>query len=423
MVAHAKAKKLDILIEELDGSVWVAALSNGRLDGLEVDPVAEEVRWGSIYWAKVARIDKALDAAFVNLDGDNIGLLHNADVRIKQKDGSYKKGGDVEIGKLIQPGQMIAVQAKSGYLPLGDPREKKNTTEYQEDKNPRVSMNISLPGRYLIHTPLETENRLSRRIRHKDMRARMQGMLDDLKECKGCILRAAATNTQTDVLVREAKILQEIWNQLSAFFEGDNPSLIMLGPDAVQRTLGDHAFDYIERIEITTMDHYQDTEEWCEIYAPDLVTRINPIELPDQNAELGLFSYRDIVGQIEDVFQPYVVMDSGAVLILQETAALMAVDVNRGADKRSNFEINMDAAEEIARQMRLRNLGGVFMVDFLKMKTAEQKKLTAALEEFCMRDDPCTVQISGMTKLGFMEISRHRRTPPLQDRFDNAAGN
>lgn len=409
-------KNLDIMIEELDGSVWVAALNQGKLQGLEVDPYAEEVRWGSIYWAKVARIDKAMDAAFVNLDGENIGLLHNADVRIKNKDGTYKKGGDVEIGKLIQPGEMVAVQAKSGYLPKPDPDQK----GYQEDKNPRVSMNITLPGRYIIHSPMEVENRISARIRDKKMRAQLMEMLDGMADQKGCILRAAASHTQTDVLVREGKILQEIWSQLQAFFKDDKPSLIMLGPDAVQRTLSDHAFDLIDRIEVTTMDHYQETEEWCELYAPDLVTKIAPVELPDPPTDLGLFDFRDIVGQIEDLFQPYAIMNSGSVIIIQETASLIAVDVNRGADERSALEINMEAAEEIARQMRLRNLGGAFMIDFLKMKKADQNKLHEALEGFFVNNDPCTVQISGMTKLGFMELARHRRTPPLQDRFESA---
>lgn len=410
------SKNLDIMVEELDGSVWVAALNQGKLQGLEVDPYAEEVRWGSIYWAKVARIEKSMDAAFVNLDGENIGLLHNADVRVKQKDGTYKKGGDVEIGKLIQPGEMVAVQAKSGYLPKPDPEQQ----GYQEDKNPRVSMNIALPGRYIICSPMEEENRVSARIRDKKSRAQLMEMLGEMNDCQGCILRAAAINTQTDVLTREGKILKEIWSQLQQFFKGDSPSLIMMGPDAVQRTLSDHAHDLIDRIEVTTMDHYQETEEWCEVYAPDLVTKIEPVELPKPEADLGLFDYRDIVGQIEDLFQPYIILNGGAVIIVQEAAALTAIDINRGADQRSHYEINLEAAEEISRHMRLRNMGGAFMIDFLKMKAADQKKLQKAFEQFFIDNDPCTVQISGMTKLGFMELARHRRTPPLQARFESA---
>ncbi|HEY0902118.1 MAG TPA: ribonuclease E/G, partial [Micavibrio sp.] len=320
----------------MDGSLWAAATDKGRLDGLEVDPVNEEVRWGSIYWAKVARIDASLDAAFVNLDGDNIGLLHCADVRIKQADGTYKRGGDVAIGKLIQPGEMIAVQAKEGYLPRIDDETGQRV---KEDKNPRVSMNINLPGRYTIFTPTERENQISRRIRDKKLRKQLQAMVDDMKGVDGCILRAAAADTQTDILIRESKILAETWKQVQTYFEGEDPSLIMQGPDAIQRMLSDLAAKSITSIEIITMEHFQLVEEWCEVYAPDLVTKIKPVEI--ENDELGLFEFHDLIGQVEELFQPYAVLREGGVIIIQEAAACTVIDVNSGADKRGKLAINM----------------------------------------------------------------------------------
>ena len=137
-------------------------MSGHRLDGLEIDPVRENVRFGSIYWGRVTRIDKAMDAAYVDLDGENTGLLNNADVRIIDESGHVTRGGDKEIGKLLQPGQMIAVQAKSGQLPREEDME-----ITQEHKSPRVSMDITLPGRYLIFSPIMPENRVSSRITDK----------------------------------------------------------------------------------------------------------------------------------------------------------------------------------------------------------------------------------------------------------------
>lgn len=399
----------------MDGSLWAAAVEKGRLDGLEVDPVNEEVRWGSIYWAKVARIDASLDAAFVNLDGDNIGLLHCADVRIRQKDGTYKKGGDVAIGKLIQPGEMIAVQSKEGYLPRIDDETGQRV---KEDKNPRVSMNINLPGRYTIFTPMEKENQISRRIRDKKLRKQLQAMVDDMKGVNGCILRAAAADTQTDILIRESKILAETWKQVQAYFEGEDPSLIMQGPDAIQRMLGDHAARAITSIEVTTMEHFQLVEEWCEVYAPDLVTKIQPVEI--ESDELGLFEFHDLIGQVEELFQPYAVLREGGVIIMQEAAAFTAIDVNSGADKRGKLAINMDAGREVARQIRLRNMGGAIVIDFLKMKDKDERQaLLDGLADY-FNDDPCTVQIHGYTNLGFLEITRNQRTPALIERFQNA---
>lgn len=410
---------MDILIEELDGGLWAAAVEKGRLQGLEFDPPNEEVRWGSLYWAKVARIDKSQDAAFVNLDGDNIGILYNADVRIKQADGSYKKGGAEEIGKLLQPGQMVAVQAKSGFLPKG-PDE---LYAKADGKTPRVSMNVVLPGRYMIYTPMDKENRVSQRIRDKKVREQVQAMLDSLtKDCNGCILRAAGANTQTDILVREARILRESWNQIQQYLAGDEPQLIMLGPDAIQRILSDLSSKRIRSVDVTTMDHYQLAEEWCDIYAPDLVTKINPVEIEGGGHEFGLFEHHDLVGEIEALMVPYAILGSGATVLIQETAALTAIDVNTAADSRGHFAINLDAAEEIARQLRLRNMGGAVIIDFLRMKDkAERDKLYKALEDY-FNEDPCTVQIHGWSNLGMMEVTRHRRTPALAERFESSMG-
>lgn len=406
---------MDILIEELEGSLWVAATSKRALDGLEVDPVREAVRWGAIYWAKVTRIDKAMDAAFLDLDGDNTGLLHNKDVRITHKNGKIKKGGSEEIGKLLTPGQMIAVQAKSGYLPLEE-----DHLLPSEDKSPLVSMDITLQGRYLIFSPIMPDNRVSSRIRDKKLRKQLLKMLNSTESIKGCILRAAAAHTQTDILRREGKIMAAMWEQLQEHLAGDAPALIMEGPDAIQRTISDHAGKTIDKIEVVTMERFEHIEEWCEIFAPDLVTKISPVELDDPHAELALFDERDLISKIEDLFQPYTVLKRGGNIIIQETAALTAIDVNRGADDRPKLDMNLEAATEIGRQLRLRNLGGIIIVDFLKLSgKKEQKTLLEALQTI-FEKDPCTVQLHGITGLGLVEITRKRRTPALQERFSSA---
>ena len=409
---------MDILIDEQDGSLWVAALKNGRLEGLEVEPALEEVRWGSIYWGRVKSINAALDAAFIDLDGFNTGILYNADVRIKTKDGHIEKGGAKAIGKTFQPGDMIAVQAKSAYLP-------KDFDDYAsiETKTPQLSMDITLPGRYLIYCPMMETNRVSTRIRDKSMRKQLLKMLDDLADMNGCILRVAAANTQTDVLMREGKILHTAWGEMQNFMEGNEPGLIALGPDAIQRTLSDQAAQRIDRIEIVTMEQFEEVEEWCSIFAPDLVTKITPIELDNVFEDLALFYERDIMGQIEDLFQSYVLLQSGGSIIIQPTAALTAIDVNKGADKDSHLGTNIEAAKEIARQIRLRNCGGIILIDFLKPQNKKDEgKLIAALED-AFNDDPCTVQIHGMTKLGLIEITRKRRTPPLHERLQTDFAN
>ncbi len=406
---------MDIMVEELDGGLWVAATEGGRLDGLEVDPSAEEVRWGAVYWAKVTRIDKALDAAFVDLDGKNEGILFNADVRfINKKTGEIFKGGSEASGKKIKNGQMVAVQAKSGFL-----RHEDDFDFAREDKNTKVSMDITLPGRFLIYAPFMEKNEVSSRIRKKELRAQMMKMMKAFEPLKGLILRASSEDTQMDILLREAKLLQSSWEALEPHLTGDKPRLILQGPDSFQRTIGDQAGRNIDRIEIVTMDRYKQIEQWCELFGPDLVPRIVPVELEDPDAELALFDHRGILGDIEDLFQVYGLLASGGSIIIQQTSALTSIDINRGGDDRSVMEINLEASAEIARQIRLRNIGGIILIDFLKFsKKADQTKLLKALEPI-FDTDPCTVQIHGMTALGLVELTRKRRTPPLSERLDN----
>ncbi len=404
---------MDILLEELEGSLWAAALEAGQLQGLEIDPPGEEVRWGSVYWAKVKTIDAAMDAVYLDLDGDNTGLLFNKDVRITKKDGKIEKGGAKPIGKTFQPGDMVAVQAKTAYLIKDE-----DVPARSEHKLPRMSMDITLPGRYLIFCTTMDCNQISQRIRDKKLRKQLLNMLESMEDINGCILRAAAADTQTDVLMSEGKILKEIWEQIQQHLTGDEVGLIMLGPDAVQRTLSDLATKTVERIEVVTMDHFNDVEEWCSLFAPDLMTKIEPVELEDADEDLALFHYRDIIGQIEDLLQPYAILPGGSNIILQETAALTAIDVNRGPADSSRLAINIEATKEIARQIKLRNIGGIIIVDFLKLESKKDEgKLIAELEKL-IDDDPCTVQIHGMTSLGLMELTRSRRTPALQERFE-----
>ncbi len=406
---------MHILIDELNESLWVAAVENNKIKDLEIDPFEEEVRSGSVYWARVIRIDKAMDAAFLQLDEDNTGLLHNADFYSLTKEGEHEKDGNVALGKKLKPGDMLAVQSKSGYLPRID-----STDLTMEDKSVRVSMNITLPGRYLIYAPTMKENRISKRIRDKKERKQLTKMLNDVPMIKGCILRQAAANTQTDVLIRESEILKHIWEELQDYLHGDMPFQVMDGPDAIRRMLSDQANYQIDRIDISTMEQFKEVEEWCEIYAPDLVTKIHPADLPNHQADLALFDFHDLLDQIDMLFEPYVLLKAGGNIIIQDTAALTAIDINRGGDTRGNLAINLDALSEIGRQIRLRNLGGIIVIDFLKMNKKIEKETLLAAFEGIIAEDPCTVQLHGLTNLGLVELTRQRRTPPLQQRLDLA---
>lgn len=403
---------LDILAEDLNGSLWVAAVEKRRLVGLEVDPIQEIVRWGSVYMARVTRIDAAMNAAFLDLGYEQNGIIFAHDILL---DDGKKPPKGKKIGTLLRSGQMIAVQVKQAVNPTPDLVKDLPLSE----KSSRVSMDIALPGRHLIYTPLSQETRVSRRVTNPTLRANMQAMVRDIDSIKGCILRASAANCQTDVLIRESKILHALWDSLKNYLkpEDDEPALIMMGPDAIQRILADHAVEKTGRIAISTMEQFQDVEDWCELYAPDLVTKIDPASEDESVIRLGLFESYGIIEDIDSLLRPYIFLKNGGNMIIQTTAALTAIDVNQGADK-SIVSTNTDAAIEATRQIRLRNLGGIILIDFINMSSKKDRDKILALVKTEVARDPCTVDVHGWTKTGLMELTRARRTPPLKERFE-----
>ena len=399
---------MDILIEDLEGSLWSVAIDKkNKIQNLEIDPYAEIIRWGSIYMGRVARIDKAQDAAYIDLGFGFEGILYLKDVRV---DGAYPPKGK-KIGQILTSGQMVMVQVKTPHNSSGEEDE-----DATETKVSRLSMDIAVQGRYLIYTPFSAENRISKRILDKDLRKNLKAMLKNVKDIHGCILRASAANCQTEVLSREGKILKAIWDSLMEFEDEAEPALLMMGPDAMQRTLSDLSGGKIDSISVSTMDIFSDAEEWCDLFAPDLMTKIKPRAAENTRSGMGLFEIHDLIGQFEGLLKPYVILPSMGVLIIEPTAAMTVIDVNLGGDKNA-FNANREAAIEIARQLRIRNIGGTVMADFINMKSkTEQDKILKELER-AFTSDPCTAQCHGVTALGVYEISRQRRTPTLEEKL------
>ena len=398
---------MDVLIEDLEGSLWTVAIDKkNKIQNLEIDPYTEVIRWGSLYMAKVARIDSAQNAAYVDLGFGFEGILYLKDVRLDGKPAPKGK----KIGQVLSSGEMVMVQVKTPHNPTGQDAE-----TIEASKVSRVSMDIALQGRYLIYTPFASENRISKRITDPTMRKNLKAMLKDLNNMDGCILRSSAANCQTDMLTRECKILKAIWDNLLEYDGEAEPTLLMLGPNSIQRTLADLAASRIKSISVATMEIFEDTEEWCDLFAPDLMTKIEPRAAENTRTGMGLFEVHDLIGQFEGLLKPYVILPSGGIIIIEPTTAMTVIDVNSGADK-NPINANLEAAKEIARQLRIRNLGGIIMSDFINMKKADEKKVLEELQTAFV-DDPCTTQCHGVTELGVYEISRQRRTPTLEEKL------
>ena len=156
----------------------------------------------------------------------------------------------------------------------------------------------------------------------------------------------------------------------------------------MQRTLADLAGGRIQSISVATMDIFEETEEWCDLFAPDLMTKIEPRAAENTRTGMGLFEIHDLIGQFEGLLKPYILLRSGGSVIIEPTTAMTVIDVNSGADK-NTMNANLEAAKEIARQLRIRNIGGIIMADFINMKKVDEKKgikykIEGYLEEFAL---------------------------------------
>lgn len=393
---------MDILIEDVQGSLLVAGVTKKRIEALDIDPESEIIRWGSVYWAKVERIDAGLNMAFLDLGYGFKGVLNACDVTDKPK----------KIGQALQPGQMIAVQVKTARNPVDEHDPDRGRNEHKASK---VSMDIALPGRYMIYAPHMQGNRVSKRITDTKLRKDLTTMIAQVDDIDGCILRASSASCQTDILIREGKLLRAIWDSLQGYMEGKTPSLLMLGPDAIQRTLSDQSARHIDRIIVTNEEHYEECYDWCDLYAPEMLARIQNLSDSD-TAPDSLINHFGLTPQLDELVQRYVVLPCGGFVIIQETAAMTVIDVDSGAAP-SIPTTNKEAAQEIARQLELRNLGGIIIIDFINPGSKKQKDTILNLMQKATERDPCTVDIKGWTRLNLMELTRQRRTPTLLDRL------
>ena len=399
-------KALDIVVEDLQGSLWVAAIDKNRIASLEIDPYAEIIRWGSVYWAKVDRIDKTMNAAFVDLGYDMVGMLPASEVPGLKK--------DTPIGKKLRVGQFVMVQVKTAR----QPEDNEDGMDMRPDnaKASKVSMDIALQGRFLIYTPLSPGNRISRRIRDPETRKQLIAMSKAIKVVNGCILRASAAHTQTEQLIREAKIQRAVWDSLQLFTGDDEPALLMLGPDALQRALADFATSRIGQIEIASEERLEEANNWCDLYAPELMQKLEGRTITGTRNGMGLMEAYDLLGQIEGLVKPYAIFGDTNTIVIEDSALGTLIDVNVTTGE-NLAAANHEAAEEIARQIRLRNLGGVILIDFAGPKDGPTARRLSAQLQKALDFDPCTVELHGITKTGLFELTRHRRTPSLMDRI------
>jgi len=378
--------RIDILADRSGPLTRAAVLTDGRLTDLYIDHAGRPSLLGAVFLGRVERIATGLDAAFVDLGSGMSGLLSATDAR-------GPKGRVERIGTLLRTGQPVLVQVKADAVGA---------------KGPTLTMDVTLPGRFLVHAPMARGVAVSKRLGTGPARAELLRRLGDVLVGEGWIARAGAATATPDQLAAEADSLRLAWRAIADSLHGPAPARLRAGPDAPTRALIEHG-SAAPAITVEGKDLLRALVRWCEDMAPDLAGRIAPYE-----GTPGLFEMRDLDQRIADLVGRRVALSGGGSLVIERTEALTVVDVNAG-ERGNALDVNLEAAAEIARQLRLRNVGGIVVVDFVNMKgRSEPERVLNALAH-AVADDPSQTQVYGMSKLGLVEMTRARRGTALAD--------
>jgi ribonuclease G len=390
----------------------VAMLVDGVLQKLELERTNESRMVGAIFKGKIQNHEPGLKAAFVDIGTDKNAFLHYWDILPAEQNEQYEvvrqnfssKGAPKrkptlrDIPQMYPIGSDIVIQVTKGQIGT---------------KGPRTTTNIAIPGRYIVLMPFNGECGVSRKIEDPKERARLKEILKKLTipEGMGVIIRTAGEGKRWTYFVRDLYMLLEEWKKMTEKMKSTKPTLLYEEPDIVERTGRDLLTEDIDRVLI---DNKADYERLCASIAT--VSPRSQKKIASYNDSIPLFERYNIEKQTEQTFQRKVPLPSGGEIVIDETEALVAIDVNTGSHKQlgnsSNLilQVNMEAAKEVARQTRLRNIGGIIVVDFIDMKQKRDRNTLFNAMRRELSGDKAKTHVLPLSQLGLMQISRQRHS-------------
>lgn len=394
----SNANTLELLIDERNGRLHAAVVRKTSMIDLYVDSLDTPAPWGSIYVGRVAKIDRALDAAIVEIGDGMLGLLPAKHAQPDVAKNSPMKRAS--IGDVMRPGQTVIVQVKS---------EAKRGTRHEQLKMPRLTTKIVIMGQYSHHTPMVKRVLMSRKI----ARPEVIDLVTEMKEGDTGFLVQATADLAPAIgdIKAEAVELVKIWQKLAADIEsgGNTPRLLLRGPHAIERVMIDYscaAFSHIYAANKAILDQMQ---TWCATHQPALATSKRLRLFKPEKLGQKLFDFYDVEGAIADLNESQVFLPGGGGIIIDHAHAMVVIDVNQGSNP-SMVDANIEAAREVARQIRLRNLGGAIVVDFINMTNRTDRTAVIDALEKALENDTASPLVHGFTRIGIVEITRKRRT-------------
>ena len=393
-----------ILINSSYGNELRVALVDGaKLYDLDTELSDKTLLKGSIFKATVSRIESSLDAAFVNFGSERHGFLPLKDLSSE----FFEKNNDGKRICTLKEDQEIIVQV---------------TKEERGTKGAALTTQIALAGRFLVLIPnSDRAGGISRRISGEE-RDEIRESLKSLSipDGMGAIVRTAGLGRSAEELKLDLSYLLALWTEISkTTSDASTPSLIYRDDKLIVRVVKDYFRDDIEEILIDDRPTYDEAKQFINAVIPD---HADKVKFYDE--EIPLFNRYQIESQIELAFQREISLPSGGSIVIDPTEAMTAVDVNsarstKGKDiEDTAFQTNLEAAKEVARQLRLRDVGGLIVIDFIDMSDqSNQEKVENAFRK-AVHGDRARVQVSGISRFGLLEISRQRLRPSLNETYD-----
>ena len=383
----------------------VAVVDHGVLQDIHIERAATRGIVGNIYLGKVVRVLPGMQAAFLDIGEERTSFIHVNDIYPLGQDGLEIRGAAEDIREQLREGQEVMVQVIKE--PLGS-------------KGARLTTQLSLSSRYLVYMPRTPHIGISQQIEDDDERSRLRSLLDEAAEAQamgegGYILRTAAESIGREELEADLRFLKRLWAVVSRRgSEQQPPARLFEDWQLYQRSVRDLARPGLERIRVDSEEAYQRLRDFCEDYVPELA----PL-LEHYQGTRPLFDVYGVEDEIGRALERKVPLKSGGYLIIDQTEAMSTIDVNTGGFVgRSNqeetvYKTNLEAVTALARHIRLRNLGGIIIIDFIDMRDAEHRRqVFRALEKAMVRDRARTV-ITGVSELGLVEMTRKRTRDSL----------
>jgi ribonuclease G len=389
----------EILINVTPQETRVAVVQQGVVLEVQVERVSARGLVGNIYMGRVVRVLPGMQSAFVDIGGGRAAFLHVADIWGHRQDSEPGK----PIEKLLAEGQLLLVQVVKD--PIGT-------------KGARLSTQVSVAGRLLVYLPHESRIGISQRIEDEEERLHLREKLQQLLPpdiTGGFIVRTMAEAASDRELLADADYLGKLWRGIQDKAQGAAPAALLYRDlDLSLRVLRDFASDETARILVDSRETFQKVQTFALEFTPNVAARLD-----HYSGARPLFDLYGVEDEIEKALARRVDLKSGGYLIIDQTEALTTVDVNTGgfvgvrSFDDTIFKTNLEAAQVIARQLRLRNLGGIIIIDFIDMDSEEHRN--AVLNEFrkALAGDRTRMTVNGFTQLGLVEMTRKRTRESL----------